>query len=194
MRLRSTGILLVVFALLAGYVYFFEIKKPLRQAPVDKSTWVLTLALDDVQQLTVANLGRSAAFVKSDGVWHIGASNGEEADSTRLESVLLSLVDLQATRALTQSLESLATYGLESPAMTVALGLINGGQETLLFGDRNPGGTQYYVLHKGSDPVFLVYAALADDLRGLVDNPPLKPTPLPATPVAAPIGASTPAP
>ena len=194
MRFRSTGILLVVFALLAGYVFFVELKKAPSTAPTDKSTWVLTLGLDDVQQLAVTNQGKTATFVKADSVWHMGAADGAEADATRLDSVLLSLVDLKATRALTQSVESLATYGLESPAMSVVLGLASGGQDVLFFGDRNPAGTQYYVVHKGRDPIFLVYAALADDLSALVANPPYKARPDAGTPAPTLLGAATPTP
>jgi len=189
MKFRSTGLLLLVFVLLLGYVYFVELKKPAAVAPVDKSAWVLTLSQDDVQQLAVTYQGQSATYVKADGAWHMGALDGVEADATQVDSVVLSLVNLQATRVLTQSLEALSTYGLEKPPLTVTLGLANGGQDVLFFGDKNPTGTQYYVVHKGSDPVFLVYAALADDLRNLVLSPPYKPTPVPASP-----GTTTPAP
>lgn len=194
MKFRSTGILLLVFAALAGYLYFFELKKMPSEEPVDKSTWVLTLSQDDVQQLTVTYQGKTGAFVKTDGVWHLGAVDGAEADATLLDSVVVSLVDLKATRVLTQSVESLATYGLEPPAMTVVLGLAGGGQEVLLAGDKNLQGTQYYVVHKGNAPVYLVYEALVNDLRELVANPPYKPTPEAGTPVPMPLESSTPAP
>ena len=178
MRFRTTGVLLVIFVLLAGYVYFFELHKKPPETPVDKSTWVLTLSKDDVQQLTVTDKSGSVALARGDnGAWFIGSVGGDEADATRVGTIVDSLVDLRAARTLTQTAESLATYGLENPAVTVTLGLSDNRQEVLYIGDKNVQGTSYYVQHKGQSPVYLVYASLIEDLQKLITNPPYKPTP-----------------
>ena len=54
MKLRHTLILVVVFALLAGYVYFFEIKTEKGEEKEEpKTTQVFDLVADDVVELTV---------------------------------------------------------------------------------------------------------------------------------------------
>jgi hypothetical protein len=189
MRLRNTGILLLVFLALLGYVYFVEMRKSPAAAPVDKSTWVLTIAADDVQSLNINDRGQSISFNRSGDTWYVGEAGGNKADAGEVGGMVASLANLQATRALTQT-DALSSYGLDKPAMTVVLGLTSGQQEQLAFGDKNLQGTQYYVLKKGAAPVYLVYSALGDDLRNLVSNPPFQQ----AEPPASPAPATTPKP
>ena len=197
MKFRTTGILLLVFVVLLGYVYFFELHKKPAETPTDKSTWILTLGADDVQRLTVNDQGNTIVLARSGDIWSIGDVGGEEADATRVSSITASLVNLQATRVLTDTAEGLAAYGLEPPVLTVTVGL-SGTQEMLYIGNKNVQGTQYYLQRKGQSPVYLVYAALVDDLKLLVSEPPFKPTPTPAVePTAPPAGvapATTPKP
>lgn len=192
MRFRTTAILLIVFALLAGYVFFVELKKAPAATPEDTSTWVLTLANDDVQKLTLEKSGSTLVLARSGDVWFIGNAGGTEADSTRVGSIVSSLVDLRSARVLTNTTESLAAFGLDKPALTVTLGLQDNKQEVLYIGAKNPQGSQYYLQKKDAAPIHLVYASLVDDLTGLLANPPLKPTPTvapsPTSPsVAAPV-------
>jgi hypothetical protein len=178
MKFRTTGILLVVFVLLAGYVFLVEMKKQPAATPVDKSTWILTLASDDVQKLMVTDAGQTMTLARDAGEWYIGDVGGELADAGRVGMVVDSLVDLRAARVLTQTSESLAAFGLENPAMTVVV-VLSGGQETLWIGAKNPQGSQYYVQRKGQTPIYLVYASTVDDLKLLVSEPPVQPTPTP---------------
>jgi hypothetical protein len=179
MKFRTTGLLLVIFVVLIGYVYFVELRKKPADQPVDKSTWVLTLAQDDVQQLNVNDQGNSVLLFRSGDQWQIGAIGGSEADAARVNSVIASLVELRSSRVLTQTAEGLAAYGLEKPGMTVTLVVSEQQQDVLLIGNKNPGGSAYYVQKRGQTPVHLVYSALVDDLKRLVSEPPYKPTPTP---------------
>ena len=194
MRFRTTGVLLVIFVVLAGYVFFFERNKKPAETPTDKSTWILTLAQEDVQQLAVTDQGTTAIVARGgDNLWYVGGVGGQEADATRVDTLIASLVDLKSARTLTQTTESLAAFGLEPPAITVTVGLSGTQQEVLFVGDKNPQGSQYYMQHKGQTPIYLVYSAVVDDLKGLVSNPPYKPTATPA-PEATPSAAATPKP
>jgi len=194
MKFRTTGILLLVFALLAAYVFFVEMKKQPAVTPVDQSTWILTLAKDDVQQISVTDGGQTTLVALSEGAWYVGGVGGQEADPTRMESLVASLVDLKATRVLTETAESLASYGLESPPVSVTLGLADGKQEVLAIGNKNPQGSQYYMQRKGKSPVYMVYSYLVDDVRQVVSAPPYKPTPTPAPETTAAPAAATVAP
>jgi hypothetical protein len=189
MRLRTTGILLIAFLVLLGYVYFVEMRKSPAQAPIDKTMWVLTVGADDVQSLNINDRGQAISFNRSGDSWYIGEAGGNQANPDKVKGMISSLVNLQATRVLTQT-DALSSYGLDKPAMVVVLGLASGQQEQLAFGDKNPQGAQYYVLKKGAAPVYLVYAALGDDLRSLVSSPPF----LQAAPPAGEAPATTPKP
>jgi len=194
-KFRTTAILLLVFVALIGYVYLVELNKKPAETPVDKSTWVLTLGRDDVQELRVADGDKSIVLARSGDAWYLGAVGGEEADATRVGNIVVSLVNLRSSRVLTGTMEGLAAYGLENPTMTVTLVLQAGTQEVLLIGGKNPQGSSYYVQRKGYDPIHLIYTSLVDDLRKLVSEPPYKPTPTPEpTPTPGSASEGTPAP
>ena len=192
MKFRSTGILLIVFAVLLGYVYFFELHKKPAEAPVDTSTWILTLGNEDIQRLTITDQGNSIVLARSGDIWSIGDVGGQQADPTRVNSVLTSLVDLKATRVLTDTSDGLAAYGLEKPALSVTVGL-SGTQEILSFGDKNIQGSQYYMQRKGKATVYLIYSALIDDLKRMVSEPPVMPSPTPVADQTAPPAGVAPA-
>lgn len=180
MTFRTTVVLLLVFVVLAGYVFFVEMKKQPPVTPVDQGTWILTLADEDVQQLTVTDNGQSTLLAFGDGAWYVGGVGGQAADATRVRALVASLVDLRASRVLTETAESLESYGLANPATSVTLGLSDGRQEALLIGNKNPQGTQYYVQRRGKAPVYMIYSYLVDDLKQIVSAPPYAPTPTPA--------------
>ena len=193
MRFRTTGILLIIFAILAGVVLLDANRKP-NQTPQAQVTWVLTLSKDDVQELDVTDNGQSAVLVKKDdNTWAIGDATGPEADSTRVGAIVASLVDLRATRVLTDTVEGLTGYGLDNPGTTIILKLTNGQQETLSVGNRNLQGAQYYVLRNRQTPVYLVYQQVIDDSKKLVSEPAYKPTPQPVAGQTAAPGTLAPA-
>jgi len=192
-KFRTTGILLIVFVLLMGYVYVWELNKfglkKTSEPAVDKSTWVLTLGKDDVQELRVQDGEQSIVLARSGESWSIGAIGGEEADAVRVNSIVNSLVDLRSTRVLTQTAEDISAFGLDNPKVLVTVGLEGGKQEVLHIGNKTIQGTGYYVQRKGYDPIYIIASYLVDDLKRLVSEPPHKPTPTPA-PTPAPGTAS----
>jgi len=191
MKLRNTLILVAIFALLAGYVYFVEMQKPAEDTQAkEKEKYVFTLVMDDVSTLQVKDGDKSVYLVKdSAGKWYIGGIGAAEADASRMDSIISSLTNLRASRIITDVSAGLAMYGLEKPAMEVNLNIGGGSAqvETLLVGDKTPQGYNYYAQRKGSNALYLVPEYLIGDLKGLVSNPPYAPTPTPAPEATATI-------
>jgi len=180
-KLRNTLILVVIFALLAGYVYFFEMKKTEEGEGEEepKTTQVFDLVADDVVELTVKGSEGTTRLSRVEGQpWQIEEPIQEEADDVRINSLVNRLARLTASRTLTET-GDLATYGLAEPQLTAELKTRDNQVETLLAGDKNPQGSSYYVQKKGDENVYLVYASAVDDLRRLITEPPKKPTPTP---------------
>ena len=136
-----------------------------------------------------ADRGQTVSFNRSGDAWYVGDAGGNEAGAGEVSWSDRQSGQPAGDASLTQT-DAMSSYGLDRPAMVVALGLTSGQQEQLAFGDKNPQGTQYYVLKKGAAPVYLVYAALGDDLKGLVNSPPL----LQVAPPASPVPTTTPKP
>lgn len=191
MRLRNTLILVAIFALLGGYVYFVEMQKPVEDTQAkEKEKYVFTLGKDDINTLQVKDGDKSVYLVKdSAGKWYVGGIGAAEADANRMSSIISSLTNLRASRIITDISAGLATYGLENPAMEVNLNIGGGSAqvESLLVGDKTPQGFNYYAQRKGSNALYLVPEYIISDLKGLVNNPPYAPTPTPG-PVTGTLG------
>ncbi len=180
MKLRNTLILVVIFALLAGYVYFFEMKRAEEgEGEEPKTTQVFDLVAEDIVELTVKGPEGTTRLSRVEGqAWQIEEPIQEEADDVRINSLVNRLAKLTAGRTLTET-SDLAAYGLAEPQLTAELKTKDNQVETLLAGDKNPQGSSYYVQKKGDDNIYLVYVSTIDDLKRLITEPPKKPTPTP---------------
>lgn len=181
MKLRGTLILLALLALLGGYVYFFEVKKP--ATPEKKATTtvtVLDLPYSDVVGVEVRSEDGEAKLARQpEAGWKVMKPKEKEADQDRVERVIKGLSPLRATRALTEAMD-LKAFGLSEPKTSITVTLRDGSEEVLLIGDKNPAGTAYYVQRKGDEAIYLVYTSVIDGFKRMVTNPPFKPTPTPS--------------
>ncbi len=179
MNFRNTAILVALFALLAGYVYFVEMAKPPVDTTVqDKDKYVFTLGLDDLNALEIRDGDKSLFLVKDGtGTWFVGGVGAAKADVAQMGSVLTGLTDLRASRVITDLSAGLATYGLEQPAVQANIQVTGDKTESLLIGDKVPQGANYYAQRKGVQAIYLVPDYLVAGLKGLVAAPPYLPTP-----------------
>lgn len=192
MNFRNTAILVALFALLAGYVYFVEMAKP----PVDttaqeRDKYVFTLGIDDLNSLEIKDGSKSVFLVKdAAGTWFVGGVGSTKADLGRLGNVLTGLTDLRASRVITDLSAGLATYGLEQPGIEANMQVSGDKTESLLIGDKVPQGSNYYAQRKGVAAIYLVPDYLVTGLKGLVANPPYLPTPTVAVSITPTIASS----
>lgn len=189
MKWRNTLILLVVFVLLGGYVYFFEMKKEEPEStPPTTAVIVFDMADGDIVQLAVqSEEGRTRVRRTEDGEsWQMEEPTQEEADKDRLDSLALRIAKLRASRALTETAENLADYGLTSPQITATIKLKSEEEKSLFIGDQTPNKSNYYVQKEGDSAVYIVASSMGNDLKRLITEPPKKPTPIP-TPTDTPV-------
>ena len=191
MRFRNTLILLIIFALLGGYVYFFELNQETTQEEsnaTDTTLQVLDITADDVLTLEVHMTKGQARLVRDEmgGSWRIEEPVQDAGDDPRINRIVSSLASLRATRTITQTESlNLADFGLAQPTWTITLTLTGGNSEKLVVGDKNPQQSSYYVQHEGDSAIYLVPAYKMDNTEELITNPPIKPTPTP-TPTITP--------
>ena len=199
MNPRVTLGLLAVLLALGGYVYFSDgsggaAPQPgAKDKPADQQLDVLKLEDRDVQRL-VARKGDQQTTVErdADGNWRL-LPTGEPADRLRLNSLVLRLSGLRATRRFAEP-ANLADYGLTTPDTSVTLTLASGGELTLLFGAKAPAEAGTYAKRSDDSAVFVVSSATVQDLERLVTEPPREPpTPTPA-PTATPAPGAEPTP
>ncbi len=192
MRGRDTLILLAILVLLGGYYYFFEIrseKEESTESSAPQSTDIFEgVWAEDVTALTVKSISGTVELrLPEGGTWHIEKPTTEEADHDKVQAAVSSVVQLSASRTLTEDIENLAVYGLAPPQAVLTMTLKNGGERTLLIGDKNPTGNSYYVRRpdEAEMTIYLVPAYAVDQVKNFIGQPPVKPTPTP-TPPATP--------
>jgi hypothetical protein len=183
---RSTWIVLAIFAILAGFAWFFQ-RYQAKKAEVT-ATVAPTAALTDLYNLfgkQVSGIkisdssGNQISFYRDpvSSRWVVADVPADEADSFKIESVSAQLTALQAQEYLDPSL-SLASVGLVIPSYTITMTTSDGGQLVTFVGDQTSIGTGYYVrINSGS--VVIVDKVVMDSILDLLINPPLLPTPTP---------------
>ena len=197
MRLRNTVILIVLCGALAAFAYLTEIRGRTDVSALEESTstplWEVQAA--EIVRLDVTGPEGSAHLSRVAGApWQLvdpATQAQQPADDARVTRVIGYLAQLRPTRTLTET-GALAEYGLETPAWQATLGLQNGEERTIRWGDRTPSGTAYYVIQGKEGPVHLIASFTIEELQRLVREPAYPPTPTPLAATSATIVAPTP--
>lgn len=203
MRFRATGVLVVLLAALAAYVYYAEIKPGDTKAKeADAKLQVFDFEDQNVDKLEVTAGGKTVSLEKKEGAkqhgWQLVNPSAEYTDTTRVGSLLAQVTHIKATKNLGVPKEGLSAYGLEPPEVDVKMHVQGGREEELKVGKKTVDGTGVYVMKAGDNILYLMAPGLADQLSRLVTVPPVAtatPTPGPTnTPLPTPPPAVTPSP
>ena len=113
-------------------------------------------------------------------------------DQTKVNTVVTQLYALKSPRSVAQPGDDITPYGLRNPQLTVVLS--GGGKtETLIVGDKNVNGSEYYATRQEGSAVGLIPSSLVTTLTGMATTPP-KATPTPSRAATALPSISLPAP
>jgi hypothetical protein len=204
---RSTWILLVIFAFLVGFTWYFQRYQANKTANSSTPTTttpavdLYDLANTQVNDIKISgNSGDLIDLYRDAGSsnWAIADVPVAKADSFKIESISAQLFLLQVKVALTQT-PTLDSVGLATPSYTITMTTADGKQLITYVGSQNAIGDGYYV-RVDSGPVVIVDKVVLDGILNLLKNPPLLPTATPeVTPTVAaspvePVGPGTPTP
>lgn len=202
MKPRTTLIIVAVFALLAGYVYFFELNKTPEQisatlgTPTAKPpTYVVQVNTADIKSLEVADLRapREVKLTRSETGWQLTKPADKPADRFSVESAVVSLASLKTSRVLTD-VTNLGQYGLITPTLEARIVMSDSKQFAITVGGKTPDSRSYYVMYTGDQArIYLVEVSSIDAVKEWLDTPPYEPTPAPtSTPLPTPAETATP--
>ena len=183
MSVRNTIILLVVLIAVGTFFYFFEIRPEKPTADISKvmlEEVFEDLKVADVKGLEIKDTGTLSVTVlvrTGKEAWRIAAPVQEEAQGMRVEDLAVQLASLRSRQTFTQT-TALSDYGLEKPSLEVRID-VGQRQEALQVGGTAPTGGYYYARKPSGDRVYMVDAYLIDDLKSLIKEPPVMPTPTP---------------
>ena len=177
MSFRVSFILLVLVAIVGGYLLLFELQK--RPKAEQNAPWFYDVGLEDIASIRLEHGGAAQVFISTPDGW-VFQDSGNPVDNSRWSGVPLLLTGPRSTRVAKDTVDTPAVYGLDPPQSVFTVTLKGGQSITTLLGDKTPDGQNHYAQVVGSAPLFLIPASWGDLISGLADNPPI------ATPTAAP--------
>jgi len=154
--MKKILILLVVFAGLLGFVYFYEIQgEKGREEAKEKEEKLVSLDRDKINEIEILRKGAEPVLLKKSGNdWSIRKPIETPADSSTVDSLLSATSTAKIDRKLEKAAKEASQYGLSDPRLRVVL---KGEKEhrTLLFGSKDFTGSQVYVQLQGSPDIYL---------------------------------------
>jgi len=184
---RSTWILLVVFAILVGFAWFFQryqankANNAATATPTASPANLYDLSNTQVDRISITDDMGDKIELFRDSVssnWAIADVPVDQADSAQIDAMSKQLFSLQAQDTLTQT-PPLDSIGLVTPAYTITMTTTEGTQIITHVGTQTAIGSGYYV-RVDSDSVVIVDKVVMDGILNLIKQPPLLPT---ATPI-----------
>jgi hypothetical protein len=193
---RSTWIVLIVFALLVGFAWYFQRYQTNKAetvgtaTPTAPPTYLYNLSSSEVNEIKISDASGSKIDLYRDPSstnWAIADVPVDQADSFQIESISAQLFSLQAQETLTQT-PPLDAIGLVTPTYTITMTTSEGTQINTYVGSETAIGGGYYA-RVDAGLVVIVDKVVMDDIVNLINNPPLLPT---ATPEVTPTSTTLP--
>ena len=194
---RSTWILLLVFAILAGFAFFFQryqsnkADNSATQTPTSTPQMAFNLNGAQVNEITISDSsGNSLDLVRDEtsAQWTIPDVPKDQVDASKIGNASTQLFGAEVQETITHTLP-LDSISLAPPAFSITMTLSNGTELRTEVGAQTPIGSGYYV-RVNSGQVIIVGKTALDEIIKFLSEPPLLPTP---TPVVAPTGTIVPA-
>jgi len=164
-KLRNTILMAIVLVVLAGFVYFYEIRgREAREETERIEGLLLAFDADSVEGLTLETGEGLVEITRGEEGWRIAQPYALEADDAAVDSLVRQLGSAQQERMVVEDAEDLAPFGLDPPPVRVALILADGETLSLQVGGGTPVGYNVYVMRGDERAVYLTPAALKDNL------------------------------
>ncbi len=162
--------LILVFFLLAAYVFFYEVD---RSAELDKTRQVekaLYIDPEDAQEIVLKKEGISVSLKRDNGQWRVIKPVQRDADNEKVND-LLTFFDYGIVREIESMPSDLGQYGLDTPKYE--FWIRSKGEDTfraLLIGDDAPGNISCYGKVKAYSRVILLGVRYRQELdRAITD-------------------------
>jgi len=164
-KLRNTVLMAIVLVVLAGFVYFYEIRgREAREEAERIENLLLDFDADSVEGVTLETSGGLVELARGEGGWRIVRPYALAADDTAVDNLLRQLAFARQERLVVEGAEDLVPFGLDAPPVLATLLLDDGETLSLQVGGGTPVGYNVYVMRGDQRDVYMTPAALKDSL------------------------------
>jgi hypothetical protein len=133
---------------------------------------VLHFVTDDVKSFGLKNSSGELAAAKDHDVWKFTKPADAPADGDAINALLSAVANAKTSAIVSETADSLAKYGLASPAISFSAADAKGGIATLLVGKKE--GDEYFARDAARPTVFRInqdlYKKLAENFNDLRDK------------------------
>jgi hypothetical protein len=160
MKIRGLLVATVVFAVLAGVLYWSDHRKSSAEAAKPDADAAPSILKLDENSITKLELKKKDAtpilLMKTGSDWKITQPKPFGADQTAITGVLSTLSSLNSERLVEGKTSDLQRYGLDHPALELDITEKDKQTQQLLLGDDTPAGGAVYAALAGDPRVFTV--------------------------------------
>jgi len=160
MKIRGLLIAALVFAGLAGFLYWSDHHKPSAEAAKPDTDAAPSILKLDENSITKLELKKKDAppilLTKSGSDWKITEPKPLPADQTTVTSLLSTISSLDSERLVEDKSSNLERYGLASPTFELTISAKDNNTQRLLLGDETPAGSGVYAALAGDPRVFTI--------------------------------------
>lgn len=154
-------ILLAAVAVFGVGAYLLNLSAKQKEAAEDTASTVeqptlISTSADTASGLEFSHGDETVAFSKKDSGWVYAPRESFELDTSKVDTMISSLVDVQAVRTVSDTNDSAADYGLEKPAVIITVTDPEGNAQTLSIGDKNSTTGDYYASVDGKDGIYTI--------------------------------------
>ena len=166
MRLKTNLVIGVLFAALAAFVYFYEIRGGEdRRAESDKTKKLVDFAENEAKRLTIDRIDTLIVIEKVQDRWMIKAPVQCEADQEAVDRYLRNLREVERDKVVEdadrvrENPDLAQKYRLHNPRLKVVVETATGSTDTSWWGADSPTQRFVYVQQRGSNPEILTVQA-----------------------------------
>lgn len=171
MRSRSLLILLAVVVVLGAFIALWERHQPSSDERAEAADRVLpALDPDDIREVRIEGGAEVVRLVRSGETWSLESPLKFAADSSRVNTLLTTLDNLEADRRLDPDEVEGSDYGLAEPAYRVTLVGPDNEETVLSVGEETALGSNRAVQIAGDDEIAIVSGWFVSDLDRPVDD------------------------
>jgi hypothetical protein len=164
-KLKTTLILLAVFAVLLALVLFFDSRGQKNEAEKEQANTLISLTAGDIRKVSLVRDGETLAFERDEaGPWRLTSPLRAAADEYEVGSLVDSLASLRIERVVEKEAADLAAY--EIPKMEVSLWVKDKDTPVkLLVGMENPLDKSLFAKLEDDPRVVLLASSLKSSLE-----------------------------
>lgn len=164
------AVVIVIVALIAGIIVLLksgtseptapeQTKAPVQQYDAYK------IDRNDIDSFEIKLENETIVFKNmGNGTWSVNETPYEETDTSKLESLLVSVCTMMSNNEIEKGAQDLTKYGFDTPYITIDVNRADGKRDKLLIGDMSPTLGEYFFTVDGSGDVYTIYAYKVDTI------------------------------